>query len=257
MGLFGVASTRSPLLSLSRVNKTYGRETALVDVDLQANAGEFIVLLGPNGAGKTTLVQVVTGLLAPDSGRVEIMGRDFAVDPVGALGGIGVVFQQQTLDLELSLRANLRFHADLHGLDPAEAARRIASLLGDFGLADRAGDRVRTLSGGNQRRLELARALLHRPKILIMDEATVGLDPASRADLVDRVLDLRKDGVLVLWTTHLLDEADPADRVLVLADGRLVHDGRPEAVGQAALAKRFFAQAGSRPDDPRPQKSCG
>ena len=243
-----MASTSAPLLCLSRIGKSYGRETALVEMDLQAHAGEFIVLLGPNGAGKTTLVQVITGLLAPDSGRVEIMGRDVAVDPVGALGGIGVVFQQQTLDLELSLRANLRFHADLHGLDPVEATRRIASLLGDFGLAERARDRVRTLSGGNRRRLELARALLHRPRVLIMDEATAGLDPASRADLIARVLELRRSGVLVLWTTHLLDEAESADRVLILARGRLVYDGPPGAVGTATMAENFHALTGGAGD---------
>lgn len=236
-----MASTSATLLSLTHVGKTYGRNTALVNIEMRAHAGEFIVLLGPNGAGKTTLVQAIIGLVPPDTGRIEILGHDLAVDPVDALGGVGVVFQQQTLDLELSLRSNLRFHADLHGLDPAEANQRIDALLQRFGLAARAGDRVRTLSGGNKRRLELARALLHRPKILIMDEATVGLDPASRADLIDRVLDLRRNGILVFWTTHLLDEAERADRVLILSGGRLVYDGRPGLVGRSTVAENFYA----------------
>ena len=220
-----------PSLLLQGVSKRHGRTQALSDVSFGAEAGAFLVVLGPNGAGKTTLVQLLTALYPPDAGRIEVMGVDLVRDPVRALRGIGAVFQEQTLDLELSLRANLRFHAGLHGLPRREADARIAAVLDRFGLAGRARDRARTLSGGNRRRLELARALLHAPRLLVMDEPTVGLDPESRAALIGFVRSLCREGVVVIWTTHLLDEIGAGDRVLRLDAGRIVGDGsceRPE-----------------------------
>ena len=209
-------------LLLESVSKRHGRAQALSDISFRAEAGEFLVVLGPNGAGKTTLVQLLTALYPPDAGRVEVMGIDLVRDPVRALRGIGAVFQEQTLDLELSLRANLRFHAGLHGLPRREADARIAAVLDRFGLAERTHDRVRTLSGGNRRRLELARALLHAPRVLVMDEPTVGLDPESRAALIGFVRSLCREGVVVIWTTHLLDEIGSGDRILRLDSGRIV-----------------------------------
>lgn len=208
-------------LLLDRVGKRHGRIQALSDVSFQADAGEVLIVLGPNGAGKTTLVQILTALYPPDRGRVEVLGIDLVRYPIRALRGIGAVFQEQILDLDLSVRANLRFHAALHGLSRAEADARIAGLMARFGLADRLRDRARMLSGGNRRRLELARALLHEPRLLILDEPTVGLDPASRAGLLEHVRGLSREGVTVLWTTHLLDEIAPGDRVLRLDGGRL------------------------------------
>jgi len=211
-------------LVLDRVGKRHGGALALDNVSLIAEAGELVALVGPNGAGKTTLVQMLTALYPPDSGRILVMGHDVAADPVPALRHIGVVFQEQTLDLDLTLRGNLTFHAGLHGLSARDAARRTGELLDRFGLADRATDRVRALSGGNRRRLELVRALLHRPALLVMDEPTAGLDPDSRAALLDDMETLARSGVLVLWTTHLLDEVARADRVLRLDRGRLIPD---------------------------------
>ena len=156
------------------------------------------------------------------------MGHDMSRDPVPALAELGIVFQQPTLDLELTVVDNLRFHAGLHGMPKAEAIRRIERELARLGLTDAARQRTATLSGGNRRRVELARALLHEPKILLMDEATVGLDPASRADLRKLILALRRErGVAVLWSTHLCEEVADADRVIVLHRGKTLKDCAP------------------------------
>ncbi len=232
------------LLSVRGVSKSYGARPALKGVDLEVRAGEFVALLGPNGAGKSTLFQLLTGLFNADAGEVRVCGQDMRVAPVRALGRIGVVFQQMTLDMDLSVEANLVFHARLHGIGGAQAKARIADALARLGLAERRGDRVRELSGGNRRKVELARALVHQPSVLLMDEATVGLDPASRRHLLDEVLGLRASGVGVLWASHLVDEAEAADRVLVLHKGELLAHGTPAALvaasGCATLAEAFL-----------------
>ena len=219
-------------------------------VSLSVAAGEFVALLGPNGAGKSTLFQILTGLFVPDAGTVHIGGRDIRRNAVPALAGLGIVFQQPTLDLDLTVHGNLRFHARLHGLSRRVARERIAAELERLDLADRAKEAARTLSGGNRRRVELARALLHRPDILLMDEPTVGLDPASRRDLVAHVRALcAGQGLGVLWATHLVDEAEQADRVVVLDKGRVLRDGGPDALvsqtGTASLADAFLALTGT------------
>lgn len=215
-----------PLLSVDGVVKSYGPIRALDGVSLSVAAGEFVALVGANGAGKSTLMQLLTGLFTPDEGQITVLGHDMRVQATAALAGIGVVFQQQTLDLELSVRSNLLFHADLHGIPRRVARERIATALEHYGLADRAGDRTRDLSGGNRRRVELARALLHRPRILLMDEATVGLDPASRREILDEMNRLKTaENIGVLWTTHLVDEIEQADRFIVLRRGRVTFDG--------------------------------
>ena len=232
------------LLSVRAVSKSYGTRSALKSVDLEVRAGEFVALLGPNGAGKSTLFQLLTGLFNADAGEVRVCGQNMRVAPVRALGRIGVVFQQMTLDMDLSVEANLVFHARLHGIGGAQAKARIADALARLGLAERRGDRVRELSGGNRRKVELARALVHQPSVLLMDEATVGLDPASRRHLLDEVLALRASGVGVLWASHLVDEAEGADRVLVLHKGKLLAQGTPAelvaASGCATLAEAFL-----------------
>jgi ABC-2 type transport system ATP-binding protein len=244
-------NVHDPLLSVEGAVKRYGSLTALEGVDLAVGAGELVALLGPNGAGKSTLMQLLTGLFVADAGSVRVTGFDMAHAATRALARIGVVFQQPTLDLELSVGANLRFHADLHGIDRRTAAERIAHELGRFGLAGVARRRARELSGGNRRRVELARALLHRPDVLLMDEPTVGLDPASRALLLRHVLDLRAErGVGVLWATHLVDEAERADRLVVLHRGRVEFDGTPAAFraaqGVEDLAEAFFRLTADR-----------
>jgi ABC-2 type transport system ATP-binding protein len=247
-----MTSDRSaPALLLDNVAKTHGAIRAVDGVTLTAFAGEFIALLGPNGAGKTTLFQLLSGLFVPDSGRIEIMGHDMRRDPVPALAMLGIMFQQPTLDLELTVTGNLLFHAGLHGIPRAIAKPRIDKELARLGLADRAHDKAAQLSGGNRRRLELARALLHEPRVLLMDEATVGLDPASRSDLLKLILALRSErSVAVLWATHLCDEVPNADRVVVLHHGKILADTTPAQLmvrsGAATIEQAFLAMTGPR-----------
>ncbi len=240
---------RAPALLLDNVVKTYGSIRALDGVSLRASAGEFIALLGPNGAGKTTLFQLLSGLYVPDSGRIEIVGQDMLRHPVPALAMLGIVFQQPTLDLELSVTGNLLFHAGLHGIPRAIARKRIENELARLGLAERAHDKTVQLSGGNRRMVELARALLHDPRVLLMDEPTVGLDPASRSDLLKLILSLRTDrSVAVLWATHLCDEVSGADRVIVLHRGKVLADTTPGRLvadcGVTTVEQAFLAMTG-------------
>src|SRR6516165_971489 len=242
-------SQTAPALLLDQVVKTFGPVRAVDGVSLKASAGEFIALLGLNGAGKTTLFAMLCGLLAPDGGRIEVMGHDMLRDGVPALARLGVVFQQPTLDRELSVGANLFFHAGLHGLSRQVARARIESLLARLGLADQVHAKTAQLSGGNRRRVELARALLHEPRLLLMDEPTVGLDPQSRSDLLKLMLAMRGErAVAVLWATHLCDEVGDADRVIVLHRGKVLADTAPSALVAAAAAatieEAFLAMTG-------------
>ncbi|MES2941486.1 MAG: ABC transporter ATP-binding protein [Pseudomonadota bacterium] len=214
------------ILRVISLGKSFGTRKALDQVSLDIKAGEFVVLLGPNGAGKTTLFQILTGLFTADTGQALVCDADIAKSPVQALSQLGIVFQQSALDLDLSVRANLQFHADLQGLPRAVARQHIDEGLAAFHLTERAHDAARQLSGGNRRKLELARALLTRPRLLLMDEATVGVDPASRLQLMADVKTLCRDNnMAVLWATHLVDEAEEADRIVVLARGRVQFDG--------------------------------
>jgi ABC-2 type transport system ATP-binding protein len=239
----------APALLLENVVKAYGSIRAVDGVSFNVAPGEFIALLGPNGAGKTTLFQLLSGLFVPDSGRVEIMGQDMARNPVPALAMLGIVFQQPTLDLELSVTGNLLFHAGLHGMPRAAAKERIAAELARLGLVERAHDKTGQLSGGNRRRVELARALLHDPRVLLMDEATVGLDPASRSDLLKLMLAMRQErSVAVLWATHLCDEVEGADRVIVLHRGKVLADTAPAELisrtGATTIEEAFLSMTG-------------
>ena len=221
----------APRLRIERLGKRYGARQVLKSLSLTLAPGCFAALLGPNGAGKSTLFQVLTGLFAADEGEVWVNGHALRTDAVGALRHIGVVFQQMSLDLDLSVLRNLRFHADLHGLPAALATERIAQGCAAAGLGDELNRPVRELSGGNRRKVELVRALLHRPGLLLMDEPTVGLDPKSRRDLRQALqADVRERASSVLWATHLVEEAEAADRVLVLHKGALLADGTPAEV---------------------------
>jgi len=224
----------APVLQLRGLTQRYGERKAIDGLSLELQAGTFTALLGPNGAGKTTLFQVLTGLFAADAGEVVIDGLPLAERAHAALARIGIVFQQPALDLDLSAERNLRFHADLHGLPRAVAAERIAALAAALGIAGELPRRTRELSGGNRRKVELVRALLHRPALLLMDEATVGLDVKSRRDLMAALrADVSERGTALLFATHWVEEARQADRVLVLHRGKLLADGTPDDVAAA------------------------
>jgi ABC-2 type transport system ATP-binding protein len=224
-------------LDVRELSHRYGGRSALEGVGFTLAPGELIVLLGPNGAGKTTLFSLITRLYDRQAGEIAIFGADPRRAPGPALAAIGVVFQQRTLDLDLTVRQNLRYAAALHGLPAAETAARIDGEIARAGLSGRANERVRRLSGGEARRVEIARALLHRPKLLLCDEATVGLDIPGRQAILERVRALaEEDGVAVLWATHLIDEVRPRDRVILLHRGRVLADGAAERVATEAGA---------------------
>jgi ABC-2 type transport system ATP-binding protein len=242
-------NSATPTLRAAGLTKRYGERVALDGVSIALQGGTFAVLLGPNGAGKSTLFQLLSGLFVADSGRIEVMGHDMSHDAVPALAQLGIVFQQPTLDLELSVTANLLFHAGLHGIPRATAKLRIAQELDRLGLKERADDKTAQLSGGNRRRVELARALLHDPSLLLMDEPTVGLDPASRSDLLKLLLTMRAErSVAVLWATHLCDEVGDADRVIVMHRGKVLTDTTPTklmaAAGATTIEEAFLAMTG-------------
>jgi len=213
-------------LAVEGVSHFYGPRRALDDVSFKLAPGGFVALLGLNGAGKSTLFSLITRLYAVRSGSIRVFGQDIMHEPAAALRLLGIVFQPRTLDLDLSATQNLIYHAALHGIGVHEARKRAAELLAQAGLADRAGDKVRNFSGGQMRRIEIARALLHRPRLLILDEATVGLDIKARAEILDHVRMLvRCDGVTVVWATHLVDEVSTDDDLIVLHRGRVLAQG--------------------------------
>ena len=217
-----------PALAVRDLAHSYGDHRALDGLSFEVQPGELFGLLGPNGGGKTTLFRIVTTLMPPSSGTAEVLGHRTTIDPAAVRRSLGVVFQQPALDAELTVRENLRFHGVLVGLGGRTLDERIDILLDVFGLSDRDGDRVKTLSGGLARRADLARGLLHRPPLLLLDEPTTGLDPTARRELWAALARLRRDeGTTVVVATHLMEEAERCDRVAILDRGRLVALGAP------------------------------
>lgn len=219
-------------LEVSDIAFAYGPRQALQGVGFSVAPGGFAALLGPNGAGKSTLIALLTRLYDLQQGDIQVMGCSLRQQPREALRQLGVVFQQSTLDLDLSVEQNLRYHAALHGLAPRAAQLRIDEELARQQLLERRHDKVRALNGGHRRRVEIARALLHKPRLLLLDEASAGLDPASRLALNQHVRQLcHDDDLAVLWTTHLLDEVQASDELLILNRGRLVAQGIAGRIG--------------------------
>ena len=218
-------------LDIKSLSKSYGLIKALNDVSFSLAEGEYASLLGPNGAGKTTLFQILTGLFVSEKGNVLINNFDMRSNAINALAHIGVVFQQITLDMDLTVMENLKFHSNLHGINDKEFKKRVIIELEQVNLSDRINDKVRSLSGGQKRRVELARSLLHKPKLLLLDEPTVGLDPQSRRDLLDYVIKLKKERKMaVLWATHLVDEAEKSDTVIILNKGKIIKKDTPQNI---------------------------
>jgi len=242
----------SPALAVTDLSHSFGERQALDKVGFSVSPGDFTVLLGLNGAGKSTLFALATHLYHNRSGSIEVFGFDIRREPSQALRRMGVVFQQPTLDLDLSVEQNLSYHCALHGMARGLSKRRIETELERLQLADRRGDKVRQLSGGLRRRVELARALLHEPQLLLLDEPTVGLDIASRGFLLDHVRALCAERQLaVLWATHLIDEADARSKIVVLHKGQVRAEGPAAEVIAAArtdsLPAAFRALTGEAP----------
>jgi ABC-2 type transport system ATP-binding protein len=223
------------IVEVEHLTHTYGAgapgRTALDDVSLAVRPGEIFGFLGPNGSGKTTLFRILSTLIPPRQGRVRMLGMELPQDQAAIRQRIGVVFQAPSLDKQLTAEENLVHHGHLYGLRGTELKQRIDALLEKFGLTDRRGERVAQLSGGMRRRVELAKGLLHRPQVLLLDEPSTGLDPTARIDLWGHLKQIQSaDGVTVLLTTHLMDEADRCDRLTILDKGRVVACDAPDAL---------------------------
>jgi ABC-2 type transport system ATP-binding protein len=233
-----------PAIRVVGLSHMIGGRKVLDNINIDVPPGRFTVLLGQNGAGKTTLFSLISRLYAAQSGRIEVSGADIVKQPALALAQMGIVFQQRALDLELTAAQNLSYHAALHGLSWRETRRRVTEELTRVGLLAEAKRRARSFSGGEMRRLEIARALLHRPQLLLCDEATVGLDIRSRTDILADVRNLISDrGLSVLWATHLIDEVQPDDQTIILHRGHIKRIGTARAIaaemGVATLQEAF------------------
>ena len=225
---------------------SYGAKKALEEVSFEVGAGRFCALLGPNGAGKSTLFGLLTRLFVAPHGRIEIAGHDLSRAPRAALSNLGIVFQQSTLDLDLTVRQNLSYFAALHGLSGRIAASRIDAALDQLEMRDRAGEKARALNGGHRRRTELARALLHDPAVLLLDEPTVGLDAAARASITAHAHRLADAGKTILWATHLTDEVAPGDDLIILHRARILTRGKARDIaGDMTLHERFLTLTGA------------
>ena len=227
-------------LEIKNVSHNFGDFTALDDVSLNINPGDFTVLLGLNGAGKTTLYSLITRLYNNNSGTIKIYGFDVRLNSVNALKHIGVVFQQPTLDLDLSVKENLQYHSSLHGIASSEAEQRIDNEIYRIKLNDKIKSKVRSLSGGQRRRVDFARSLLHKPKLLLLDEPTVGLDIGSRQMILKHVKNLcKKNNLAVLWATHLIDEIDKGEKVIVINKGKVIESGNVSKIVKKTRVKNI------------------
>ena len=234
-------------LKVENLSHTYGTRRALESVSFTVASGEVFCLLGPNGSGKTTLFRILSTLLRPTSGRVLILGHELATEAKAIRELLGVVFQHPGLDAKLTVRENLRHQGHLYGLAGKPLRNRIAELLGRFGVADRINERVEVLSGGLQRRVEIAKAILHSPRVLLLDEPSSGLDVSARRQLRDVLKTLAAtENILVLLTTHLLDEAEACTRIGILDVGRLVALGNPEELKTLIGGDVVYIESASR-----------
>lgn len=224
----GVTSASQPVIRIQDLSHRYGERVALEGVSFDVGEAQILGLLGPNGSGKTTLFRILSTLMLPSAGRASICGCDAVSNPHGVRRSIGVVFQERSIDLKLTAEENLMHQGHLYGLSGATLRDRTAAMLERVGLSSRGGERLETFSGGLQRRVELAKGLLHRPSVLLLDEPSTGLDPGARRDLWQYLKMLRdEERVTVVVTTHLMEEAERCDRVVILNQGRIVALGTP------------------------------
>jgi len=251
------------VIAVENISHKYGSRVALSNVSFQVRQGEIFGLLGPNGGGKSTLFRILSTMMVPTEGTAKVAGFDVVQQPAEVRRRIGVVFQTQSLDKALTVGENLRSQGHLHGLSGAPLRERMEAVMKRLGILDRRDEIVEKLSGGLKRRVEIAKALLHKPQVVIMDEASTGLDPGARRELSHYVHELRDtEGVTIVLTTHILDEAERCDRLVLLHQGRIVAEGTPselrsriggghvvvlETADPAALGTKIEAQFGVKP----------
>lgn len=226
--------------AVSAVSHRYGARQALKDVSFNLEPGTFCALLGQNGAGKSTLFALATRLTAIQSGSFSIAGFDVSSATLKALARTGIVFQQPTLDLDMTVAQNMAYFAALHGLRGADRATKIDAALDRLRMHDRKSEKVRALNGGHRRRMEIARALIHDPDVLLLDEPTVGLDAETRTAITDHVHDLTDSGMTVVWATHLVDEIRPSDQVIILHRGAVLRDCQAKDLTEHGTLEQTF-----------------
>jgi ABC-2 type transport system ATP-binding protein len=240
-----LARSPRPAIEIRGLRKRYGELEAVKGIDLEVPAGEIFGFLGPNGAGKSTTIKILCTLVRPTSGDALVAGYNVVEERTEVRRHIGLVFQEPTLDEYLTAEQNLKFHAEIYGMPKAEIPGRLDSVLGMVGLADRRRDRVSTFSGGLKRRLEIGRGLLHSPRVLFLDEPTIGLDPQSRVTLWRYVDQLRlQESITVFLTTHYMDEAERCDRIAIIDQGRIVVLGTPAGLKASVGQDRIRIRTG-------------
>ena len=228
-------------VEISEVSHNFGQKRVLDQITLSIKKGTFCALLGPNGAGKSTLFSALTRLLIPAQGTIKIHGNDIHKNPRPALSNIGVVFQQQTMDLDLTVFQNLRYFGKLQGMSGRDLNQRIDQVLTLLNMAERSHEVVRTLNGGHRRRAEIARSLIHDPKVLLLDEATVGLDPETRKSITDDMHKIAQTkGKTILWATHLCDEVGDDDQLVILHNGKILRNGQAHEIANGGNLLNVF-----------------
>ena len=228
-------------IEISEVSHNFGQKRVLDQITLSIKKGAFCALLGPNGAGKSTLFSALTRLLIPAQGTIKIHGNDIHKSPRPALSNIGVVFQQQTMDLDLTVFQNLRYFGKLQGMSGRDLNQRIDQVLTLLNMAERSHEVVRTLNGGHRRRAEIARSLIHDPKVLLLDEATVGLDPETRKSITDDMHKIAQTkGKTILWATHLCDEVGDDDQLVILHNGKILRNGQAHEIANGGNLLNVF-----------------
>ena len=228
-------------IEISEVSHNFGQKRVLDQITLSMKKGTFCALLGPNGAGKSTLFSVLTRLLIPTQGTIHIHGNDIQKNPRPALSNLGVVFQQQTMDLDLTVFQNLRYFGKLQGMSGKDLNQRIDQVLNLLNMAERSYEVVRTLNGGHRRRAEIARSLIHDPKVLLLDEATVGLDPETRKSITDDMHKIAQtEGKTILWATHLCDEVGDDDQLVILHNGQILRNGQTHEIANGGSLLDVF-----------------
>ena len=228
-------------VEISEVSHNFGQKRVLDQITLSIKKGTFCALLGPNGAGKSTLFSALTRLLIPAQGAIKIHGNDIHKSPRPALSNIGVVFQQQTMDLDLTVFQNLRYFGKLQGMSGRDLNQRVDQVLTLLNMAERSHEVVRTLNGGHRRRAEIARSLIHDPKVLLLDEATVGLDPETRKSITDDMHKIAQTkGKTILWATHLCDEVGDDDQLVILHNGKILRNGQAHEIANGGNLLNVF-----------------